>query len=213
MERRKFVKYTGIVGLAAGLFPVQAIAAAPAKFSAVLVEFPQALTQIRHGALNLPFASGIKKEMPFDWILDVHQNIFLHNGFQRNLDQDLDIVSIALEVENGFEALQLALQKEELHLVWKESSVNIKLSDTLEQLSISDDEYIFYGSCIGANNSNDFLPLQDRQYFIQVLSGKVKYDDLVLTRENGLGVQQISTAKSFVALEEEATFLVMERVL
>jgi len=41
----------------------------------------------------------------------------------------------------------------------------------------------------------------------------VKYDDLVLTRENGLGVQQISSAKSFVALEEEATFLVMERVL
>ena len=208
MERRNFVKYTSLAGIAAGLFPVQSIAALTKSNSPVLVSLPSALTQIRHGALNLPFAAGIKKEMPFDWILDVHQNIFLKNGFQRNLEQDLDVTSIALEIEDGFEALQVAHQNDSLHLVWKEEAIDIKLDQPMQQIELAEDAYTFHVGHLNKEETTSLEDLADRQYFIQVISGSLRFDDLTLTNETGLGLFSLKDGDSFVGVED-ACFLVV----
>jgi len=211
MERRKFVKYSGLASLALGFFPANSVASMTTKASTKLVELPKALTQIRHGALNLPFASGLKKDMPFDWILDVHQNIFLRDGFQRNLDQDLDITSIALKVEEGFEALQVSSQNDQLQVIWKQAIVAINLSSTFRELGIRDEIYDFYAVRFKEIGTAKLLANQNKQTFIQVLDGSVEYDDLVLTRENGLGIFDLDPSTNFQALSNETTLLVIAR--
>ena len=91
MERRKFIKYSSLAGIGAGLFPVAAIGKIGIPSTAQLVQFSGASTQIRHGALNIPLANKLKTELPFDWLLDVQQNIFFKDGFQRNEAEDMHI--------------------------------------------------------------------------------------------------------------------------
>ena len=209
MDRRKFVKYTGLAGLAASLIPTSLAAYAPDK-AGVLIQFPKALTQIRHGALNLPFAVA-KKEMPLDWVLDVHQNIFLHNGFQRNLDQDMNVISIALKQEDNFEPLQVNYQKNTTSILWKENYIQIENYQAMHKLDIVDEQYTFYFGHLAENTSLDFPLNLDSDYFVQVLRGKIKNESYHLDTDCGLGLLASNTSTQKFEAMDEIWFMIIAR--
>ena len=209
MDRRKFVKYTGLAGLAASLIPASLAAYVPDK-AGVLIQFPKALTQIRHGALNLPFAVA-KKEMPLDWVLDVHQNIFLHNGFQRNLDQDMNVISIALKQEDNFEPLQVNYQKNTTSILWKENYIQIENYQAMHKLDIVDEQYTFYFGHLAKNTSLDFPLNLDSDYFVQVLRGKIKNESYHLDTDCGLGLLASNTSTQKFEAMDESWFMIIAR--
>jgi len=75
MERRKFIKYSSFAGLGASIMPISILTEAGKGAIGQVVNFASANTQIRHGALNIPFAKFAKSEIAF-----------VTNGYMQNLD-------------------------------------------------------------------------------------------------------------------------------
>jgi len=209
VERRKFIKYSSLISIGAGMFPVAAIGKIGASNTAQLAQFSVANTQIRHGALNLPFAKFLKAELPFDWLMDVHQNIFLKDGFQRNEAEDMNVMSIALKQEDHFEALQINIQADELNFLWKDQMVSINTFDAQQPIEISDDKYTF--SLLGLEADQDFQWDQKigTDYFVQVLAGEVQFENYTLTTTSGLGLVSTESSQVLLRSKEKSKVLVI----
>ena len=209
MQRRKFVKYTGLAGLAAGLFPIQSIQGMSPNPATHLMKFSTASTQIRHGALNMPFAAGLQDEFPFQWVLDVHQNIFLKDGFQRNLEGDMNVISVALKEGEHFEALQINKQADQISFLWKEQWLDCAKGLPLHQLDLQDENYTF---CLGYMTKEETLVLEQEpgvDYFVQVIEGQVQNEDNLLDTESGLGiVSNIQEEQRFLAQVDSSLLII-----
>jgi len=210
MERRKFVKYSSLAGIVAGLFPLTSIQAMSIRSTSHLMKFASVSTQIRHGALNIPFASSLlKDELPFQWVLDVHQNIFLKDGFQRNVEEDMNVISIALKEESHYDALQINNSGKQISFLWKEQWLNCERGLPIRELDIQDDNYTFHLGHIGKSESFVFNQKPKIDYFVQVLDGQIQNESNILNSESGLGlISDISIQQSFFALEE-SNFLII----
>jgi hypothetical protein len=209
MERRKFVKYAGLAGLAAGLFPTQSLSAMTPKSSAHLLKFAGVSTQIRHGALNIPFASAGLEEMPFKWVLDVHQNIFLKDGFQRNVEADMNVISVALAVGDKFDALQINKQPGKISFLWKEQWLDCASGLPMQELAIVDDNYTFHLGHISEGTSLTFEQKSNVDYFVQVIDGQIQNQENVLDTESGLGlISDIDLQQNFLAKTESSVLII-----
>jgi len=213
MQRRKFVKYTGLASLAVGLFPWQSVQAMGAKSSSHLMKFSGVSTQIRHGALNIPFASGgLEEKMPFRWLLDVHQNIFLKDGFQRNVEEDMNMISIALKKGDHYEALQINNQINKFSFLWKEQWLDSIKELSLHQLAIEDDEYTFFLGHLNINETLSVILQADSEYFVQVLEGRIQNEDNIMNNENGLGLLSgANVLESFQATLESKVLIIKRK--
>lgn len=211
MERRKFVKYAGLAGIAAGLFPAQSLQAISAKPSSHLMKFAGVSTQIRHGALNAPFATRLLDEMPFQWVLDVHQNIFLKDGFQRNVDEDLNVISIALAEGEHFDALQINKQPNQIGFLWKDQCLNCDSGLPLRKIDIEDNQYAFYLGHLSVNEKLTFEQKSGMNYFVQVIDGEVKNLDNILNSESGLGLVSDRNLRQDLLAIADSKILIIER--
>lgn len=211
MERRKFVKYAGLAGIAAGLFPAQSLQAMSPKSSVHLMKFAGVSTQIRHGALNIPFASRLLDEMPFQWVLDVHQNIFLKDGFQRNVDEDMNVISVALAEGDHFDALQVNKKSNQISFLWKEQLIDSAIEEPMRQLAIEDENYAFHLGYIAEGESLQFEQKPDVDYFVQVIDGQVSNNENRLDSESGLGIISNSEQIQAFYAQSNANILVIER--
>lgn len=209
MERRKFVKYAGLAGLAAGLFPAQSLSAMTPKSSAHLMKFAGVSTQIRHGALNIPFASTGLEEMPFKWVLDVHQNIFLKDGFQRNVEEDMNVISVALSEGNKFDALQINKQSDKISFLWKEQWLDCVKGLPMQELAIEDEHYTFHLGHIAEGDSLAFEQKSNVDYFVQVIDGQILNQENVLDSESGLGlISDVDLQQTFQAKIESSVLII-----
>lgn len=210
MQRRKFVKYTGLASIAAGLFPLHSMQAVGVNSTSHLMKFGRVSTQIRHGALNIPFASGVLKEkMPFQWVLDVHQNIFLKDGFQRNVEEDMNVISIALKEGEHYDALQINKQSTRFNFLWKEQCLDCERFLPMHKLNIQDDNYTFYLGYTPKDKTFVLNQQSDINYFVQVLDGQMQNENNVLDCESGLGLMSnTNTQQTFLAVEE-SSFLII----
>lgn len=209
MERRKFVKYAGLASLAAGLFPAQSLNAMAPKYSAHLMKFAGVSTQIRHGALNIPFASAGLEKMPFKWVLDVHQNIFLKDGFQRNIDEDMNVISVALAEGDKFDALQINKQSDKISFLWKEQWLDCASDLPMQELAIEDEHYTFYLGHIAEAAYLSFKQKSNVDYFVQVIDGQIENQENVLDSESGLGlISDIDLQQEFLAKTESSVLII-----
>ena len=211
MQRRKFVKYAGLAGIAAGLFPATSLQALSSNSSAHLMKFAGVSTQIRHGALNIPFASRLLDEMPFQWVLDVHQNIFLKDGFQRNVDEDMNVISIALAEGEHYDALQVSKQKDTFSLLWKDQWLDCEKQLPLRKLSIDDERYSFHLGYITVGESLVFEQKANVDYFVQVLDGVIQNKENVLDSESGLGLISDKDARQNFLTKTNSSILIIAR--
>lgn len=213
MQRRKFVKYTGLAGLAAGLFPVQSLHALSPKSSTHLIKFAGVTTQIRHGALNIPFASRPLDEMPFQWVLDVHQNIFLKDGFQRNVDEDMNVISVALAEGEHYDALQINKQASKISFLWKNQWIDCEEKCPMRKLDIEDEKYAFHLGYLAEGETMRFEQKANLDYFVQVLDGAMQNQNNILDSESGLGLMsEIDAQQNFLA-KRKSCFLVISRLV
>ena len=209
MERRKFVKYAGLAGLAAGFFPAQSLRALGPKSSAHLMKFGGVSTQIRHGALNIPFASIRSEEMPFKWVLDVHQNIFLKDGFQRNVKEDMNVISVALAQGDKFDALQINKQHNKISFLWKEQWLDCVRGLPMQELAIEDDIYTFHLGYIEEGVSLAFEQKSNIDYFVQVIDGQIQNQENILDCESGLGLMSdVDLQQEFLAKTESSVLII-----
>ena len=188
MERRKFIKYTSLAGIGVGLFPAAAIGKVGMSNTAQVVQFSAASAQIRHGALNIPFSNFLKSKLPFNWLLDVQQNIFFKDGFQRNEAEDMHITSIALQDGEGIEALQISIQQEQVGLLWKEQYLLLEEFEPLQELELIDQTYDFHLASLEKGKEITINLHEDKSHFVQVLEGEVQNQDAVLSSNTGLGL-------------------------
>ncbi len=188
MKRRKFIKYSSFASIGASLFPMSIVEGLGKQSASHLIQLSAASTQIRHGALNLPFAEFLKSELPFDWLVDVQQNIFFKDGFQRNEAEDMNVISIALKEKENFEALQVSIKGNEISLLWKDQYVSLNQMKTIQDLPFEDDTYTFQLVKLHTDQSIEFDQDPKRSYFIQVLDGEVLNGSNLLNSTNGLGI-------------------------
>jgi len=185
--------------MAAGLFPVAAIGKMGLSNSVHLVPLSAASTQIRHGALHIPFEKVLKSELPFDWLLDVHQNIFFKDGFQRNEAEDIHIMSIALKAGEDMEALQVSIQQKKIGLLWKEQYLTLEKLEPLQKIDLVDQEYDFQLASLEAGKEVSIHLQDQKSYFVQVLEGEVQSQGALLNPNTGLGLR--STLEEYLTFE------------
>lgn len=211
MERRKFIKYTSLTSFGASIFPLSAFAEIGKGAAGQVVNFAAANTQIRHGALNIPFAKTLKTDMPFDWLLDVQQNIFLKDGFTRNTSEDLSVLSLALKYEDEFDALQVSQQNDKTTILWKDQYLETIATSEINQLEIEDPNYKFHLLHIADQDKSKINLASQSDYFIQVLKGVISYDDLELSDQNGLGFVKEENGDYQFEAKEDAYLLIIQK--
>lgn len=192
MQRRTFIQNIGLGMIATGLLPtISAANFIPSAAAGTIVPLAEPMTQIRHGALNLPISFQDHSRMPFDWLQQVQRNIFFGNGFQRNVDADLEIVSVLLKDQEEIEAVQIQLEEEVVRIMIDEDFYEVADQENFQEIPT---KALNVKLIIG-----NLEPDKDYQYsfgkrspvFIQPLSGKLTCNTQVLGPQTGLALPNV----------------------
>jgi len=214
MQRRKFLKHTSIATLAYNFVPSLAFGnkLLTKNTTSTLIPLADTSWQIRHGALNFLPALDQQQSLAFDWIVDIHRNIFLKNGFQRDGDADLDIISIALkdQEKEGIRSMQIQLAKDQVKVMWQDQFVATACTNGLQQIALSDDDYCLELICLTANQAFEFVSKKEKEYFVEILDGAVQFGDFELTTQLGL-ILESGIKITIKALEQPSRILIISK--
>ena len=193
MQRRKFIRNISLASLAIGLVPYAGMAnLLPQNPSGFLIPLGEAQTQIRHGALNLPIALKDNTTMPFDWLVQVHRNIFFKNGFQASGGMDLEIISVLLEEEEGLEAMQIQLSESETTVMIKDQLLQIERRDGFQEGLVENVATQLLLGDLSAGQSYECEIESGGEVFVQLLEGAIVCNEQVLDLNTGLALEGIS---------------------
>jgi len=190
MQRRKFIQNIGLAGFAIGLAPASGLAnLLPQETAGFLIPLGEAQTQIRHGALNIPLGLKENSTMPFDWLLQVHRNIFFKNGFQSSGGMDLEIISVLLKEEEDLEAIQIQLSTEETTVMVKDQLVALGRKEVFQEVGMMDETTQLVIGDLSATKVYDFPLAESKSVFVQLLEGAISCNDQVLDLNTGLALE------------------------
>lgn len=196
MQRRVFIRNIGLGVLAGSMLPTFGSANTFFGSSAgTLVNLGEPLTQIRHGALNLPIALSHNQAIPLDWLQQVHRNIFLSNGFQRNLKNDLDIVSVLLREEEEVEAVQIQLAESKISLMIGEEMFEVVGEESFQEIPTKALNVQFVFGNLDAEQEYHYTLDQNTSVYIQSLSGRIFSNGFELKSDNGLAITGCNALK------------------
>jgi len=209
MQRRKFIQNISLASLAIGLTPTPGIAHLfPQTPTSFLIPLGEAQTQIRHGALNLPLALSEKNAMPFDWLLQVHRNIFFKNGFQASGGKDLEIISVLLKEEEGLEAIQIQLSTEETTVMIKDQLVTLKRKEAFQEVANSNSTTQLVVGDFSIDTLYDFPLVDEKGVFVQLLEGAISCNDQVLDLNTGLALEKGTGLQFKASLDSRVLILI-----
>lgn len=186
MQRRSFLHNISLSVLAAGFVPHYGLAYFSPQPSGTLVNLGAPMTQIRHGALHVPAAPTI----PFDWLQQVHRNIFFKNGFQRSQQSDLEIVSVLLQEGEQTEAVQIHLEAEKSTLMIQENLVVMDRVEGFQEVSTEAIGVQFWLADLEAGKEYVFSPDSEAGVYVQLLQGQLSCNEQLLDTQTGFALPQ-----------------------
>lgn len=206
MQRRSFLRNISLGAIAVGFVPHYGMAHFLPPSRGTLVNLGAPMTQIRHGALHVPTPPAI----PFDWLQQVHRNIFFKNGFQRSQQSDLEIVSVLLQGGEQTEAVQIQLAAEGSTLMIGEEMVFVGREEGFQQVGKEAVGVQFYLADFEAGKEYVFSPETEATVYVQLLEGHLNCNEQHLDIQTGLALAEAENLH-FYPTEDSRILLLIKK--